>query len=605
MMRQLIYLSELPTNISDFEERYPDTAKSSVSDSEMAPLSPGRESRVAELKGKNVSSAGRSRVGSDSNLKSAMCTELSDSDSSPSDGSPTRPNILTGRKGQSLRVSRPSSAQESSAFVEFNGSKTGEVRSPGREDGSAGREPSPAYKEEAITWSVGTVKQHKEAIEGKTRGSTSSSEAVSPQMPVRTIVSPTTSESPPKGTAESFNEKSSGTKDDYSSGVTKKHLVTSGDELQNPKMSGGESQKQPASGGETQKRRLIIIEKNPSDRVSSPTSVTQGSPSTAEISLGRSSSFKDKVPVHRPVKHAAPAQQLKSAPATKSPEDQGNGAQKVGHSTISPFMTATPYGQRPQSLASPPKHRPVAAPQTLTKEDTQSKSSTRTDDTSDIPISREVVPEKVLEPNDIEVNVHDLVGIFEPPPTDSPTESVHKLPGDNSLSPPRPVTVATSTSPRLQHHTGSPKPETAAGERSSSLLHNTSKASQKSRPYSEEVRSPESQRTSVHLTLERQQSLPIKNVSGVSDTKVRSISDSPQPAVQPCRRTMSDNRGTTVSDNKGTTNAQVHLVTTREPDHSQVPRRSRKLHGKTHPLARLSGEESSAGRTPNPLYNTM
>ncbi len=44
----------------------------------------------------------------------------------------------------------------------------------------------------------------------------------------------------------------------------------------------------------------------------------------------------------------------------------------------------------------------------------------------------------------------------------------------------------------------------------------------------------------------------------------------------------------------------------REPDPSQVPRKSRKQQGKTHPLSKLTQEGSaSPGRTPNPFYNTM
>lgn len=40
-------------------------------------------------------------------------------------------------------------------------------------------------------------------------------------------------------------------------------------------------------------------------------------------------------------------------------------------------------------------------------------------------------------------------------------------------------------------------------------------------------------------------------------------------------------------------------------DPSLSPRKARKLQGKSHPLSKLTGEPQSPGRTPNPLYNTM
>ena len=49
----------------------------------------------------------------------------------------------------------------------------------------------------------------------------------------------------------------------------------------------------------------------------------------------------------------------------------------------------------------------------------------------------------------------------------------------------------------------------------------------------------------------------------------------------------------------------IPMSSHREPDPSQVPRKTRKLQGKSHPLSKLSGETSQLGRSVNSFYNTM
>ena len=66
-----------------------------------------------------------------------------------------------------------------------------------------------------------------------------------------------------------------------------------------------------------------------------------------------------------------------------------------------------------------------------------------------------------------------------------------------------------------------------------------------------------------------------------------------------------DQRSCHMTDPRRPWEHRIPINTQREPDPSQVPRKTRKLHGKSHPLSRLSGDASQLGRSVNPFYNTM
>ena len=66
-----------------------------------------------------------------------------------------------------------------------------------------------------------------------------------------------------------------------------------------------------------------------------------------------------------------------------------------------------------------------------------------------------------------------------------------------------------------------------------------------------------------------------------------------------------DQRSCQVTDPRRPWERRIPINTQREPDPSQVPRKTRKLQGKSHPLSRLSGDASQLGRSVNPFYNTM
>ena len=342
-----------------------------------------------------------------------------------------------------------------------------------------------AYPTEDIPWSVGTVRQQKEAIEKVNASSTDSSRSSS----------------------------------------------------KSPTWSGGES---GSLGPETGNLRRTSSCKTPS---------SSGSPEGEVCTVGRSASLKEsshgrtelKVSLSQPA--GAPVHVAhKELKLSKSSTAQGQPSKPTASKIPAPLEAEL------EKWSSKKEVLIVEAPKTETKKSEDSESA-----------------EKLLKSNIKPVEektVRDLVGIFDQTkksPSDDPSEA--DLPGE-----PQPICRSKSVS---------------------------------SRPGSE----PQEK-----TKLDRKVSLPVSVSKGANS---QGSSLSPSDASSALDKTLSRSPDAKSGSSPGQRSNRIPINLQREPDPEDVPRKSRKLHGKSHPLSKLTAREGSGpgsektGRSPNPVYNTM
>lgn len=453
-----------------------------------------------------------------SQLRVQVTSKPSNSDREPSPLPASEPRSLDVQIQSKLKVDigkTCSSAEE------------GYGKSPDVQDDSA--RVISAYPEEDIPWSVGTVRQQKEALEKVAMEKTSSQNK-----------SPSGDDGPKSG-SQNQNDRSA-------------------DVFQYGNLRRSSSCKTTSGNTETQD--------SVSSTVSRSASLKESAHGRTELKV--SLSTPTNVPVHKSQKDIIISK--------NSSQDQGRAEKPISptlEAELKKFSTTKEVLILEASKKNVPETPKECSPGCSTV-DLASKIASDTTATSTM---------KPME----EKKFWDLVDMFEKP-KDPPEGS--KSQDKKSTSPPE-VRKQGSTSTSLG--AGGPEKVEVPIQRSKSVS---------CRPTSE---------LSAKVQVDRKTSLP-------PDACVPSVIDYSTKKTSPSESKDSETKAPTPqsSTTGGASAASIGTVNliplgVREPDPEEAPRKSRKLHGKSHPLAKLTGGQGPSdkfgqersGRSNNPMYNTM